>query len=130
MPRCKDSTNKVAVTLQAKVDPCPWTTPGFSTTGYETDIENRRSSEIQTVSVLSRPVHNEVDINRGPFKIHIYPYIAKKGGRQPALHTLMPTSASTGTPRPEKMITTTMFIDELTPATREKLTTTCEFDVP
>lgn len=130
MPSCNDSKTDRGAVVQAKVDPCPWTTPGFSAAGYVTDIENLRTSELQSVCILSKPAYNEVDVNRGPHKILIYPYIPKKGGHQQYLHTLMPNSASSGLPKPEKMITTWTFCDELTPTTPEKFTTVCEFDVP
>jgi hypothetical protein len=130
MPRCRDSKTDLGATLQAKVDPCPWTTPGFSTAAYVTDIENRRTSELQAVSTLSRPLFNEADINRRQFVIHVYPYVPKKGGRYNTLHTLMPNNSSGPRPKPEKVNTTMLFHDELTPTTQEKFTTTCEFDVP
>ncbi len=131
MPPCNDSKTHQGATLQARVDPCPWTTPGFSTASYVTDLENRRTSELQTVTVLSMPLFTEVDINRRPLKIEVYSYIPKKGGRQVTSYTLMPNySSSSGKPKPEKMMTTATFHDELTPTRNERLTTICEFDVP
>jgi hypothetical protein len=130
MARCSDSDDDQGATLEAKVDPCPWTTPGFSVAAYTTDIENRRTSELQNVHVLSKPLFNEVDINRRAFVIHVYNYIPKKGGRFAKLHTLMPNSTSNAKPSPEKVISTATFRDELSPSVSEKLSTNCEFDVP
>ena len=127
MLTCKDSDTATSATLQTNVDPCPLKA-GFTAPDYSTDLENRRSTKLYNVDVLSRSLHNWTDIDGGPDVICSYTVITKAGGRKRRTHSLTMNSGSSG--QTEEISTTATFNDELLPHSQETLGTVCVFDIP
>jgi hypothetical protein len=127
MPKCKDTHNDTGAILRGEVDPCPMK-PGFASSDYRREVENTRSSKLNSVDVHSKPLHGYTDIDgRLEVRKH-YAVIRKAGGRKPFTHKLIPNSGSNG--QTEEVSTTAKFYDETLPTTQEALSTLCDFDIP
>jgi hypothetical protein len=125
MPPCQDFCNDTGAILRANVDPCPMQ-PGFVTSDYRREVENTRSSKLNSVEVLSKTLHGYADID--PDVVKHYAVINKAGGRKPLTHKLTANQGSYG--QTEEISTTATFYDEALPGTQETLSTLCDVDIP